>query len=92
MSKVYQCDKCGRIFEPRVLRNGETYIARKGEAALDLCPECYGYLLDFLKEDIDECKCSTCKYMGVSTTGKPCRECCHAWGDMYEEVKKDDTP
>jgi len=55
MSKVYQCDKCGRIFEPRVLQNGEPYIARKGKADLDLCPECYGYLMDFLKDDLVEC-------------------------------------
>ena len=96
MSRVYQCDKCKRIFEPRVLQNGEPYIARKGKTDLDLCPECYGYLIDFLKEDIDECKCSTCKYKGVSTTRNPCKECCHAWDDMYEEAedelcKKDET-
>lgn len=86
MSKVYQCDKCGRIFEPRLLQNGEPYIARKGKADLDLCPECYGYLMDFLKEDIDEYKCATCKFKGCSkTTEMPCRECCHTWDDMYEE-------
>ena len=85
MSKVYQCDKCKRIFEPRVLQNGEPYITRKGKADLDLCPECYGYLMDFLKRDIDDCKCSTCKYKSVSITRKPCEECCHAWDDMYEE-------
>lgn len=88
MSKVYQCDKCKRIFEPRVLQNGEPYIAlARCNRDFDLCPECYDYLLKWLKtDDLDECKCSTCKYMGVSTTRKPCKECCHAWDDMYEEV------
>lgn len=48
MSKVYQCDRCKDIFEPRVRGNGEPYIARKGKADLDLCPKCYELLMDFL--------------------------------------------
>jgi hypothetical protein len=48
MSKVYQCDRCENIFEPRVLRCGEPYIARKGKVDLDLCPKCYELLMDFL--------------------------------------------
>ena len=89
MSKVYQCDKCGRIFDPRVLQNGEPYIARKGRTDLDLCSECYDYLLKWLKtDDLDENKCSTCKYRGVSPTRKPCKECCHAWDDMYEKEER----
>lgn len=88
MSKVYQCDKCGRIFEPRVLHNGEPYITRKGYYPdFDLCPECYGYFMDFLKHDIDEYKCNTCKHRGVSIKRKPCKECCNAWDDMYEEAE-----
>ena len=51
MSKVYQCDKCKRIFEPRVLQNGEPYIARKGKTDIDLCPECYDYLLKWLNKE-----------------------------------------
>lgn len=27
--KVYQCDRCKAIFEPRILDNGEPYISRK---------------------------------------------------------------
>lgn len=85
MSKVYQCDKCGRIFEPRVLQNGEPYIARKGKSDLDLCPECYGYLMDFLKEDIDECKCVTCRFKGHKSTEEPCRSCCYSHDSCYEK-------
>ena len=80
-----KCDKCKRIFEPRVLQNGEPYIARKGKADLDLCPECYQYLMEFLHEDIDECKCATCKYKAYKSTGKPCRECCYSHDSCYEE-------
>ena len=47
MSRVYQCDKCKRIFEPRMLKGGEPYIARKGRTDLDLCPKCYELLMDF---------------------------------------------
>ena len=50
MSRVYQCDKCKRIFEPRMLKGGEPYIARKGRTDLDLCPKCYELLMDFLKD------------------------------------------
>lgn len=93
MSKVYQCDKCGRVFEPRRLQNGEPYITRKGKADLDLCPECYGYFMDFLKEDIvDErtsSTCNTCKHRAKYLTEKPCKECCHAWRDMYEEAENE---
>lgn len=89
MSKVYQCDKCGRIFEPRVLLCGEPYIARKNRGDLDLCPECYGYLKDFLKEDIDECKCNTCKHASSSIKRNPCKECCYAWGDKYEKADEE---
>lgn len=89
MSKVYQCDKCKRIFEPRVLQNGEPYIARKGKSDLDLCPECYDYLVRWLNtDDTDDNKCSTCKYAALSTTDKPCKICCNAWNDMYKEAEK----
>lgn len=58
MSKVYQCDRCKTIFEPRVLANGEPYIARKGKADLDLCPSCYKLFTDFIaaqkNTEIDE--------------------------------------
>lgn len=50
MTKVYQCDRCKTIFEPRVLQNGEPYIARKGKADIDLCPKCYELLKDFLSD------------------------------------------
>lgn len=48
MTKVYQCDRCKTIFEPRVLVHGEPYIARKGKADLDLCPNCYNMFTDFI--------------------------------------------
>ena len=48
MTKVYQCDRCKTIFEPRVLAHGEPYIARKGKADLDLCPNCYNMFTDFI--------------------------------------------
>lgn len=48
MTKVYQCDRCKTIFEPRVLVHGEPYIARKGKADLDLCPNCYNAFTDFI--------------------------------------------
>ena len=50
MSKVYQCDRCKTIFEPRILKSGEPYIARKGRTDLDLCPQCYELLKDFLSD------------------------------------------
>lgn len=48
MSKVYQCDRCKVIFEPRVLKNGEPYVARKCKADIDLCPTCLKMLKIFL--------------------------------------------
>lgn len=39
--KVYQCDRCKAIFEPRILANGEPYISRKNNSDIDLCPVCY---------------------------------------------------
>lgn len=48
MTKVYQCDRCKVVFEPRVLNPGEPYIARKARPDLDLCPTCHVLLKDFL--------------------------------------------
>lgn len=55
MAKVYQCDRCKAIFEPRVLNEDELYIARKVadmgriiNIDIDLCPKCYELLKDFL--------------------------------------------
>lgn len=48
MSKVYQCDRCKTIFEPRVLQHTEPYIARKGYRDIDLCPNCYQMMIDWL--------------------------------------------
>lgn len=48
MTKVYQCDRCKKIFEPRILQIGEPYIARKRNPDIDLCPECYAGLMNFL--------------------------------------------
>ena len=92
MSKVYQCDRCKRIFEPRVLQNGETYIARKNKSDLDLCPECYDSLIAWFKHDDDECKCGSCKFNGTPITEIPCKECSQCWSDNYEpkEDKKED--
>lgn len=60
MSKVYQCDRCKAIFEPKMLDNGELYIARKvadmGRIInndIDLCPKCYE-LLKFFLSDYDK--------------------------------------
>ena len=89
MSKVYQCDKCGRIFEPRVLQNGEPYITSKGRGDLDLCPECYDSLMAWLKHDDDECKCDTCK--NLSLDKNVCKECSRYWNDEYEEAENDDS-
>lgn len=50
MSKVYQCDRCKTIYEPRVLKIGEPYIARKRGTDLDLCPKFYELLKDFLSD------------------------------------------
>lgn len=57
MSRVYQCDRCKTIFEPRVLQNGEPYITRKvankgrvTNSDIDLCPKCYELLMDFLSD------------------------------------------
>lgn len=50
MSKVFQCDRCKIIFEPRVLGHKEPYIARKGYSDIDLCPKCYELLKDFLSD------------------------------------------
>lgn len=48
--KVYQCDRCEKIFEPRVLRNGEPYITHKGSPVdVDLCPTCYEKLIKWLR-------------------------------------------
>lgn len=38
--KVYQCDRCKKIFEPCVLPNGCKYITRKGGRDVDLCDDC----------------------------------------------------
>jgi methionyl-tRNA synthetase len=96
MSKVYQCDKCGRIFEPRVLQNGEPYITRKvankgrvNNSDIDLCPECYDSLLAWLKTDDDEYKCSTCKFRYTSPSEIPCKVCSCCWSDKYEKVENE---
>lgn len=48
--RVYQCDRCKEIFEPRILKNGEPYITHKGNAGdVDLCPECYSSFLRWLR-------------------------------------------
>ena len=39
--KVYQCDRCKAIFEPRILANGEPYVTKKNGGDIDLCPVCY---------------------------------------------------
>lgn len=54
MSKVYQCDRCKKIFEPRRLKDGEPYIARMKRINLDLCPECYDGLLKWLRRKSNE--------------------------------------
>ena len=47
--RVYQCDRCKAIFEPRILNNGEPYITHKGKAGdVDLCPVCYDEFLMWL--------------------------------------------
>lgn len=38
--RVYQCDRCKKIFEPYVLPRGAKYITRKGERDIDLCEDC----------------------------------------------------
>ena len=93
MAKVYQCDRCKSIFEPRVLDNGEPYITRKvankgrvNNSDIDLCPECYDSLLAWLKTDDD--KCLTCKHGKALPNELPCKECCHCWKDLYEEAEK----
>lgn len=52
MTKVYQCDRCKAIFEPRVLTKGEPYITHKGNGVgdVDLCPNCYDDLIQWLRE------------------------------------------
>lgn len=48
--KVYQCDRCKKIYEPRRLVNGEPYITHKGNCGdFDLCPECMKALIDWMK-------------------------------------------
>lgn len=55
MSKVYRCDRCKKIFEPRVLSKGEPYIARKCcMVDIDLCPNCHELLKDFLSNYDEE--------------------------------------
>lgn len=91
MAKVYQCDRCKRIFEPRVLGYGEPYIARKNQNSdIDLCPECYDSLLAWLKTD-DDCFCLTCKYRDTPTTKEPCKVCSHCWNDNYEGAEDEDS-
>lgn len=86
MSKVNQCDRCKTIFEPEVAKNGELHITRSGwDGEIDLCPECYEYLLKFLKKDIDEYKCATCKFKAKKSTDDPCRTCCYSWDSNYEK-------
>ena len=50
MTKVYQCDRCKKIFEPRILQTGEPYITRKGRSDLYLCPNCYILFIKWLNE------------------------------------------
>ena len=38
--KVYQCDRCKKIFEPCVLPHGCKYITRKDGRDIDLCENC----------------------------------------------------
>lgn len=50
--RVYQCDRCKEIFEPRSFKNGEPYITHKGNAGdVDLCPACYGSFLRWLRAE-----------------------------------------
>lgn len=46
--KVYQCDRCKAIFEPRVLNHGDPYVTRKRANDVDLCSECYMQLMMWL--------------------------------------------
>lgn len=53
--KVYQCDRCKAIYEPRKLDKGEPYVTRKNmertkasNGDVDLCPECYMQLMMWL--------------------------------------------
>ena len=89
MTKVYQCDRCKRIFEPRYLNMGEPYIARKNKNDLDLCPECYDSLMVWLKEEDEEVKCLSCKFKNNPDTKEPCKFCSHCWQDLYEEAEND---
>ena len=84
MSKVYQCDRCKTIFEPRVLKSGELFIARKGMADLDLCPTCYEALIAFKKNEIEN-KCTTCRFKAYKSTALPCKDCCYSHDSCYEQ-------
>ena len=91
MSKVYQCDRCKAIFEPKVLGNGELYIARKVtdmgriiNIDIDLCPMCYKKLTDFLDQKFEN-KCATCRFKAYKNSEKPCRSCCYSYVSCYEK-------
>lgn len=61
--KVYQCDRCKAIFEPRILANGEPYVTKKNCGDIDLCPVCYndfcGWLLNKGARKYDDCDGAT---------------------------------
>ena len=50
--KVYQCDRCKNIYEPRRLNKGEMYLTHKSDRThdVDLCPNCMQSLYDWFKE------------------------------------------
>lgn len=37
---VWECDRCGKQFGPRVLEKGEVYLTRKRDCDIDLCEDC----------------------------------------------------
>lgn len=85
MSKVYQCDRCKTIFEPRILKNGEPYVARKGNRDIDLCPKCYKMLTDWLNNNVEN-PCETCRFKSYKRNkDTPCRQCCYSHSICYEK-------
>lgn len=76
--KVYRCDRCKAIFEPRVLKNGEKYITRKGYCGdIDLCEICMNDLNKFM-ENKPILLADNCEYSPVI---------CVTSGEGYEEGK-----
>lgn len=84
MSRVFQCDRCKAIFEPRVLQSGEPYITRKAYSDVDLCPTCHQMMKDWLNNKAEN-KCATCRFKAYKITDKPCKACCYSHDSCYEK-------